>query len=195
MSDPRLVFVAGKKRSGKDFVADRLVEERGYKKLHIVEGWLRDWGAKNGLDPDRWEEWKSAHRAAIQRDASIERARDPMVLLNRFENVLANEMSRGPVVVTAVRFTNEALWGMERGAFVVKVETPDEVRRERFIAAGDDLALMDDPFEVDLGPEFPCHIVVQGTWPAGVYAPTIVDRYHWMLSMKAAMFGQEKTAA
>ena len=41
---PDIIFVGGVKRSGKDFACDRLVEEAGFHKVHIVEPWLaRRW--------------------------------------------------------------------------------------------------------------------------------------------------------
>ena len=159
---PNVVVVAGKKRSGKDTFCDSLAPD-GFVKVHIAETWLREWFEARGMNPDEWETLKSAHREAIQRDATIARAEDELVVVRRTMariNELHAEGKR--VAVTAVRFNNEALWAIRAGFLVVQVEVDDEVRRERFQRSGESLALFDDPFEADLGPDFPCHLTIDG---------------------------------
>lgn len=171
---PDIIFVGGKKRSGKDFVCDRLVGEAGFTKVHIVEPWLRDFFARRGLDPNRWEELKAEYRADIQAEASVARAVNPNVLIDWFREAV-KDMPR-PLCVTAVRFTNEAQLGLELGALVVRVKTSDETRRQRFLASGDDLALLNDPFEAEVD-AMPVHLEVSGEMPGTMYVPAMADYY------------------
>jgi hypothetical protein len=171
---PDIIFVGGRKRSGKDFVCDRLVAEAGFTKLHIVEPWLRQWAPRYGYAPDDWERAKTEHRAECQADAAAERAGDPMVLIRWMRAALAER--KGPVCVTAVRFSNETELGMELGALCVRVKTSDETRRQRFLASGDDLALMDDPFEAEVD-VMPVHIEISGEMPGTFYVPALANYY------------------
>jgi len=75
-----------------------------------------------------------------------------------------------------MRFINEATLGIELGAMVVRVKTSDATRRQRFIDSGDDLALMDDPFEAEVD-AMPVHIEISGEMPAQVYVPALADYY------------------
>lgn len=177
---PDSIFVGGRKREGKDFVADLLVKEAGFTKVHIVAPWLRAFFERRGLDPDRWEELKSQYRAEIQAEASAARAENPNVLIDWFRQAIPT-LPR-PFCVTAVRFINEAQLGMQVGALVVRVKTTDEVRRQRFLASGDDLALMDDPFEAEV-PLMPVHLEISGELAAELYVPTLAAAYQQMSEM------------
>src|SRR5215213_2822033 len=137
---PDLIFVGGKKRSGKDFLCDRLVAERGFHKAHIVEAWLRQWFAARGENPDEWETLKTRYRAEIQADAEVARAKNPRCLLDSFAELLPTFPR--PLCVTAIRFVNEAQFGVELGALVIRVQTHDTERAKRFLAAGERLELL-----------------------------------------------------
>src|SRR5262249_3544441 len=110
----------------------------------------------------------------IQAEAAASRATNPNVLIDYLRGHLASLPK--PICVTAMRFTNEATLGMELGAMVVRVKTSDETRRQRFIASGDDLALMDDPFEAEVD-VMPVHIEISGEMPADIYVPALADCY------------------
>jgi hypothetical protein len=171
---PDIIFVGGKKRSGKDFLCDQLVAQGGFTKVHMVEPWLRQFFERRGLDPDRWEELKVEYRAEIQAEASTARAENPNVLIDYLRGHLASLPK--PIAITAMRFINEATLGIEMGAMVVRVKTSDETRRQRFIASGDDLALMDDPFEAEVD-VMPVHLEISGEMPAHIYVPALADYY------------------
>lgn len=171
---PDIIFVGGKKRSGKDHLCDLLVREAGFTKIHMVEPWLRQFFERPDLDPDRWEELKAQYRAEIQAEAAASRAENPNVLIDYLRGHLMSLPK--PIAVTAMRFSNEATLGIELGALVVRVKTSDEARRKRFLASGDDLALMDDPFEAEVD-VMPVHIEISGEMPAEVYVPALADYY------------------
>lgn len=178
---PDIIFVAGVKRSGKDFVCDRLVEEAGFTKVHIVEPWLRQWCTQYGYAPDDWERAKTERRAECQADAAANRAKNPFVLIDWFRESVKSMPK--PICVTAVRFINEAMLGFELGALVLRVNTPDEVRIERFKASGDTLELLNDPFEREVN-QMPVHAEIPGFMPADWYVPSIASVYEAMLSQQ-----------
>src|SRR5262249_47377392 len=146
-------------------------------KVHIVEAWLREWVAANGENPDEWETLKVKYRAEIQDAAELARAANPRCLLDSFAARLP-ALPR-PICVTAMRFINEARYAMELGALVIRVQTPDTVRAQRFLAGGESLALLEDPFEREID-QLPVHLELPGTEPAAWYVPAIEELYETM---------------
>src|SRR5262245_44365777 len=96
---PDIIFVGGKKRSGKDYLCDLLVKEAGFTKVHMVEPWLRGFFERRGLDPDQWEALKAQYRADIQAEAAASRATNPNVLIDYLRGHLASLPK--PICVTA----------------------------------------------------------------------------------------------
>lgn len=170
MSYPDIVFVGGKKRAGKDFFADALVSELGYTKYHIVRPWMEEFCRRHGVAYEDYEKEKHRWRALIQKEATEARATDPDCMVRALRAALPT-LPR-PLVVTAMRFKNEAEFGWQAGALVLRVKTRDAVRRQRFLDAGEDLALFDDPFEAEVD-TMPVHYEVTGTLSA--------DTYSWLL--------------
>lgn len=179
---PAVIFVGGKKRSGKDFLCDRLVEQAGFRKVHIVEPWLRQWAVSHGYHEDEWETVKFKHRAEIQADANVARETDPMVLVRYMRDWLPTLPK--PICVTAVRFTNEMQMGMQMNAMCLRVDCPDEERKQRFLTAGETLALFDDPFEHEID-TMPVNFGVPGNMPGWWYVPALCELYRTMLIVKA----------
>jgi hypothetical protein len=163
LSYPDIVFVGGKKKSGKDFLCDALVRDLGYTKFHIVAPWLAEFRKRHGLSEEEYEKNKAKWRPVVQAEAASARREDPHCLTRAFRAVLPH-LPR-PLVVTAMRFANEAEMGWEVGALVLRVRCRDEVRRQRFVEAGEDLALFDDPFEAEVD-KMPVHYEVNGTMSA-----------------------------
>ena len=174
---PRVIFLAGKKGVGKSFICELLKARAGYSVLHIAAPWLEKWWADRGYD--FWTvtpETKATWREAIQRDAAEAREKDPDVLVKMLDDRIRDYAGDG-LVVDGVRFHNEALYGISQGYFVAKVDTPDAVRRRRFIERGENLSLLDDPFERELGEDFPCHVILPGDRGADFYIPAISAAY------------------
>lgn len=171
---PEIVFVAGKKLAGKDYLSDRLVAEAGYHKFHIVYPWLLTFCERHGVPYDEYTANKPRWRELCQKEAAEEREKDPDILLRMFRERLP-ELPR-PLCVTAVRFVREVKLGLELGALTIRVQTPDAVRRQRFLAAGESLELFDDPFEREID-TLPVHADVAGTLEPGQYVPIV--RHLW----------------
>lgn len=165
-----IVFVAGKKLAGKDYLCDLLVAERGYHKFHIVHPWLMKFCERHGIPWSEYEQVKAKWRAQIQIEATEARNKNPNVLVDEFRALLPS-LPR-PLCVTAVRFKNEGLLGREIGALIVRVDTPDDVRRQRFIDKGEDLSLFNDPFESEID-SIPAHTTVCGDWPKSWFIPAL----------------------
>ena len=187
---PRYIFVAGKKRAGKDYLADALVEHSGYEKFHIATPWLLEFYRSKGYDFGSYDEvpqeLRSRYRSELQERAAKARERDPEVLIRPLRDYIeqrerAPSGGPAPLVVTGVRFKNEALYAIRSGYFVVQVVVPDDVRRNRFLVSGEDLSLFDDPFEEDLGPSFPCHVTLDGNLGGGAYVQQIAASYKYLL--------------
>lgn len=203
---PRYVFVAGKKRAGKDYLADALVDYAGYEKVHIAAPWLLDFYRSKGYNFWSYDEvpleLRTRYRAEIQTIATKAREHDPEVLIRLMREYIEHRESAvafqgrepAPLVVSGVRFKNEALYAIRSGYFVVQVAVPDDVRRVRFLDAGEDLALFDDPFEADLGPQFPCHVIVSGDLFRDAYVPQIGAAYGYLRQAQAAMLLEAKWA-
>jgi hypothetical protein len=171
---------------GKDYVADRLVEGAGFKKLHIAAPWLLAFYASKGLEYHSYDDVpqgvKAHYRAEIQELAASAREKDPDVLIRQLDTYIGDRRGMGldePLVVSGVRFTNEALYGIRKGYFVVKVAVPDDLRRVRFIESGESLELFDDPFEAEID-GLPCHLEISGDLFGDAYAPRISAAYVFM---------------
>jgi hypothetical protein len=178
---PNIIFVAGKKKAGKDVVCDSLVPY-GYTKLHIAEPWLRRHCADMGISYEgEYLPNKHIYRAEIQRRATLARAADPECLLKELPAFLSRYER---VAVSGVRFINEALYGIfHLGALVAKVEVPEAARRQRFLASGESLDLLKDPFEREID-EMPCQVLLQGVMEPATYPLLLSGAYVHLLRAK-----------
>lgn len=187
---PPVVFVAGKKRAGKDFLADALVADAGFEKTHIAAPWLLEFFSARGYHFDTYDEvpteLKVRYREGIQREATLAREYNPEVLIDLMREYLLERTSTKPLVVSGVRFRNEAEFAIRQGYFVVKVAVSDEVRRQRFLAAGENLELFDDPFEREID-GLPAHLEVTGDMPASFYPQVVGQAYLSMLRIREAV--------
>lgn len=177
---PKLIAIAGKKLAGKDTVCDALVA-LGYQKVHIAEPWLRTQCKAMGVSyEDEYLPNKGWYREEIQRRATAARAADPECLVRLLPEQIAS-VGANRVVVSGIRFINEALWFIGQGAFVIKVETPATIRLQRMCEAGD--ALFDDPFEAEID-RLPHDLQLPGTLDQATIVETVIAvysfrRYHY----------------
>lgn len=149
------IFIAGKKKSGKDFIADVIVDRFGFRKIHIAEPWIRRHLEDMGVSWDEWLTNKHLYRDEIQRRATKARADNPNCLIDDLPNYLGN------VVVSGVRFINESEFGLRHG-LVLKVVVDDRTRYDRFIRSGEDLGKFDDPFESEID-QLLYHVEISGS--------------------------------
>lgn len=150
-----ILGVTGKKRSGKDTFASRLVTEHGFTRLAfadalkqtmidldpIVEcgngyGALESVRLTDVLGPDLdWElakEMPEVRRLLQAHGVALRDHVDPNVWVNAV--ALKAEQIPGPVVVTDVRFPNEADWITQVGGTLVRVIRPSLVSTDEHIS-------------------------------------------------------------
>lgn len=140
-----LIGLSGKKRAGKDTIADRLVTRHGFQRVAFADS-LRDaalsldplilTGAEVGLMPLRltqvvgnlgWERAKSVPevRRTLQRLGVAIRELDTGFWVHAAARTIEAALGEGrPVVVTDVRFPNEAEYIRHKGGVLVRVERP-----------------------------------------------------------------------
>lgn len=180
---PRLIFVGGTKKSGKDYLCDALVREAGFEKVHIAERWLQRLCFDMGIAyVEDYLPNKASYRAEIQRRATAAREADPLVLVREFDPWVREQFRTKPdlrLAVTGMRFANEADYAIQIGAFAIRVQVDDETRRQRFVEAGENLALFNDPFEAET-PTMPVHCELPGDMPAEWYPPAIAEIYSFL---------------
>jgi hypothetical protein len=133
-----LIGLTGRKRSGKDSFAARLVAEHGYTRLAFADA-LRE--AALALDPIVVGFHEIRLSGVLARDGGWEAAKELPEVRRTLQNygvaireidpefwvrVVANRAAEiaGPVVVTDVRFPNEADWIDAAEGFLVRIERP-----------------------------------------------------------------------
>lgn len=131
-----LICVVGRRRSGKDTFSQYFVDALGYRAVALAEIPKRETSKTYGLPTDMlwWEDNKDrayfADQTKTYRDLLIEyanaqRAVDPDVWVNRLLEEIKPRLARGEnVVVTDVRFPNEAELLHAAGGILIKIERP-----------------------------------------------------------------------
>lgn len=182
---PNVIFFGGKKKSGKDFICNVLREEHGFTVIHIADPWLRFTCRNMGIDYEtEYLPNKHLYRAEIQRRAVAAREADPDCLIKMLPERIYGLLAEGhKVAVSGIRFINEALFAIWNGYLMVKVEVSDDIRRERFIDAGESLELFEDPFEREID-EMPYHLWVPGDLEAWRY-PFLLSGGYIKLTLEA----------
>jgi dephospho-CoA kinase len=124
--------ICGKLRSGKDTVADYLRDTYDFQKFRFAEG---VYNLSRWLYPEAFAT-DAKPRALLQRVGAHMRKLDEDIWINRCLNEI-KESGAARVIVTDVRYPNEALRLHKEGFVLIRVNTPDEIRLERAKAAGD----------------------------------------------------------
>lgn len=131
-----LICLVGRRRSGKDTFAQYFVDTLGYRAMALAEIPKRETSKVYGLPTSLlwWEDNKDrAHHAdptKTYRDLLIEyanarRAVDPDVWVNLLLEEIKPRLARGEnVIVTDVRFPNEAELLHAAGGILIKIERP-----------------------------------------------------------------------
>lgn len=187
---PQRIFVSGKMGAGKDSLADELARRRGYLKIHMVEP-FKLWAAHElGITREELEANKSKYRDFLQERAVEWRGSNPYRMIELLDAHL--QQINGPVVVTGVRFVNEAVWAAQNGGLVIKLLTPENIRLERMIARelsvlpvktleiaesirNDIIERMGHPTELEVE-AIPAHITITEYVPLGAYLEAIEEK-------------------
>ena len=146
-----MIFLAGKKASGKDTIANAAVMLGSIAEpsthFHIIHP-AKIWVMKTfQVQEHHYETFRSKHRNYIQQRASEVLKLDPKVLL-RIIDEIPNNQRRGCIVV-GIRFLHERDYARAQGIPAVLIETPIIVRKHRLADRGESF-VDDDPFEREL---------------------------------------------
>jgi hypothetical protein len=114
--------MVGKAQSGKDTFAEVLVREGGYVRMAFADELKRDVAAFLGITTDELEERKNEFRTALQAYGTRRREQDGRSYwLGRLEPKLTSALDAGSnVVVTDVRYQNEADWIRALGGVLIR---------------------------------------------------------------------------
>ena len=122
------IALVGKARSGKDTVADYLVAHYGFTEYKFSKG-IRD-----VINLVRGEDATKNRRELQDVGQGLRRALGEDVWVNY---TLATVKGDTPVVISDCRQPNEAKRLREEGYLLIRVESDEEVRVQRMLAAGD----------------------------------------------------------
>ena len=120
MSLPKLIGVTGFKRSGKDTFAQVLVEEAGYTRLAFADALKEEVAGFLGIPTKELEHDKEKWREVLQRHGCAMREMDLeywIVMIE--EKIYLDDVQY--VVVSDVRFQNEANWIWKNNGVIVRM--------------------------------------------------------------------------
>jgi dephospho-CoA kinase len=141
------IAITGKMRSGKDTLAKYFIDNDESNQIAFGDGIKRV--ARNYF-PDIVAKGKP--RKLYQDIGQQFRQIDPDVWVKDLDRTMVNLMELGETnfVVTDVRQMNEYLYLKKQGFTVIKVETEDEIRKERIKAKGDTFNVEDFYHETEV---------------------------------------------
>jgi len=141
---PKLILLHGKARSGKGEVAKRLCEEYGYAEVGFAD-YLKELAIKIfGWNHDEIYVNKTPESRKFMQllGTEIGRAKDFDFWVKKLEERLSEPFFKGKnIVISDVRFKNEAEWGKSKGGQLWKVIRPNV---EELIEANPDHASEND---------------------------------------------------
>ena len=176
---PRLpdnIFLAAKMAAGKDFVASFLIREAGFTKLAFADALKEEAAAHLGISVEELNARKLEFRPILQNWGVGKRDADQDYWVKEWARRRA--AITGPVVVTDCRFPNEALYGIQIGAMVVRLRASDAVReaRLRLRDGGFDPSWLNHISEQHID-ALPVHLEISGEMPGEMYVPALADYY------------------
>lgn len=161
---PRLIGLLGRARAGKDTAAARLVEAHGFRRYAFADALKRValvadpivvpvdtvWGSRRLSDVVREVGWEGAKghrevRRTLQQLGIGIREIDPGFWVRAVLDQVAAEPA--PVVITDVRFPNEAAAIRDRGGVLARVIRPGQDESDQHIS---ETALSNWPVDVEL---------------------------------------------
>lgn len=170
------IFLTGYAGAGKDFVADLLVRELGYTRISFADALKEEVAQKEGITLDDLNRHKATWRRVLQHWGSLRRGENPNYWIERWRERRAQV--DGPVVVADMRHFNEAGFAWARGAFLVRVTVPEEVRVARLLErdGGYDPNWAQHESEIDI-PLLPVHAELYGDLPKGIILRQLARYY------------------
>ena len=136
----KIIVFSGKQFSGKDTAAKILLEHfKTFKRIGIADAIKLKYSEMTGLSVDEIEKNKSLYRNDLIKLGDSGRAIDPDYWLNSIVSY------KGDIIVTDIRVKHELDLFKSFGAFTVRVEAREEVRKKR-----GELTAKNDLTETDL---------------------------------------------
>ena len=125
-SSKKIIVFSGKQFSGKDTVAKVLLEKfKSFKRIGIADAIKLKYSLKTGLSVEEIEKNKPVYRQDLIDLGNWGRAQNPDYWLN---SIIDYE---GNTIVTDIRMKHELDVFRSHGAFTVRVDAKEEVRRKR----------------------------------------------------------------
>lgn len=125
-SSKKIIVFSGKQFSGKDTVAKVLLEKfKSFKRIGIADAIKLKYSLKTGISVEEIEKNKPVYRQDLIDLGNWGRAQNPDYWLN---SIIEYE---GNTIVTDIRMKHELDVFRSHGAFTVRVEAKEEVRRKR----------------------------------------------------------------
>lgn len=135
-----LIAISGKQFSGKDLLADLLVEALPrYKKTPIAKGIKTEFAALYNLTPHEVENQKAMYRPALIAIGQRRREQDPNYWLKQVINI------SGPKIISDIRLKQEYDYFKTMGALMIRLDADRQIRKQRGT-----LVAEDDPTECEL---------------------------------------------
>lgn len=125
-SSKKIIVFSGKQFSGKDTVAKVLLEKfKSFKRIGIADAIKLKYSLKTGISVEEIEKNKPVYRQDLIDLGNWGRAQNPDYWLN---SIIEYE---GNTIVTDIRMKHELDVFRSHGAFTVRVDAKEEVRRKR----------------------------------------------------------------
>ncbi|MGM9994375.1 MAG: hypothetical protein ACI37R_06570 [Candidatus Avigastranaerophilus sp.] len=122
----KIIIFSGKQFSGKDTVAKVLLEKfKSFKRIGIADAIKLKYSLKTGLSVEEIEKNKPLYRQDLIDLGNWGRAQNPDYWLN---SIIEYE---GNTIVTDIRMKHELDVFRSHGAFTVRVDAKEEIRRKR----------------------------------------------------------------
>ncbi|MEC3013904.1 AAA family ATPase [Bacillus cereus] len=155
MNNTVLIGIAGKMRTGKDTIARLMSKDR---RGSFQRGAYAD-ELKVHVDRKYGKQEGGKRRALLQKEGQDERKKDSRVWIDKLNKKIEALRKVGKnVVVTDLRQLDELEDLRSQGAYIIRVNVDDEIRKQRIIDAGDEFKeedfyheteIMIDQMEVD----------------------------------------------
>lgn len=187
---PDIIFLAGLMRSGKDTIAELLVQYAGYVRIAFADALKEEIAAHYGVTVEHINQHKAEFRSILQEWGVAKREADPEYWIKEWFKRAEPFLEAGiGVVCTDCRFLNEAAYGIKIGAMLLRVIIPEDLRIERLIATDGpnfNREALNHPSEQYIAQMVP-HADFPGNLDRDLILPTLEDTYYKLLYLGEAV--------
>jgi dephospho-CoA kinase len=177
---PDNVFITGLMGSGKDILAQTLVDRLNFTRLSFADAVRMELAEEMKLPLEEMLRVypKAMLRPMLQELGQRKRAREGAdYWIKRWDK--AREAIEGPVVCADMRYRNEAFYGFELGALLIRVAVDEELRIARLMERDGryDPNWMRHPSELEVA-TLPVHLDLPGDIPEDERLPTVEGAFY-----------------